>query len=130
MQEHIFGEFVLAPLTFGTYTYPTDTFPSAYHYPSMSIPISQPLNCSPILAVDNLQHFQHQIGILDNPRWRRFFHFRFPYTLQSSDDLFWCRETEAHIPILLVCSLPVYKKKAQDTMKKQTLQDVYIEAII
>ena len=45
--------------------------------------------------------------ILDNPRRRRGSHSQFPYTLQSSGDFLWCRETEAHIPLLLVCSLPV-----------------------
>ena len=107
VQEHIFGEFALAPLTFGTGTSPTENFLFTYHFPSVSIPISQFLNCSPICAVDNFQRFQYQIDILDNPLRRRCSHFRFPYTLQSSGNLFWCRETEAHIPILLVCSLPL-----------------------
>ena len=106
-QEHIFGEFALAPLTFGPCTSPTDTFPFTYHFLSVSIPIRQSLNCIPICAVDNLQRLQRQIDVLDNPRRRRVSHFWFSYTLQSSGDFFWCRETEAHIPLLLVCSLPI-----------------------
>ena len=53
VQEHIFGEFALAPLTFGPCTFPTDTFPSTHHFPYMSITICQSLNCSPICVVDN-----------------------------------------------------------------------------
>ena len=82
-------------------------FPFTYHFPSVSIPISQPLNCSPICTVDNFQRFQRQIDILDHHLRRRWSHFLFTYTLLSSGDLFWCRETEAHIPPLLVCFLPV-----------------------
>ena len=107
VQEHILGEFALATLTFGPCTSPTDNFPFTYHFPYVSIPISQLLNCSSICAVDNFQNFQRQIDILDIPRRRRGSHFRFPYTLQSSGNLLWCRETEAHINLLLVCSLPV-----------------------
>ena len=107
VQENIFGEFALAPLTVGPYTSPTDTFPFTYQFPSVSIPIIQSLSCSPICAVDNYQRFQRQINILDNPRQRRGSHFRFPYTLQSSGNFLWCRETGAHIPLLLVSSLPV-----------------------
>ena len=107
VQENIVGEFALAPLTFGRCTSPTDTFPFTYHFPYVSIPISQPLNSSPIYAVDNFQRFQRQIDILYNPCQRRGSHFRFPYTLQSSGDLLWCRQTEAHVPLLIICSLPV-----------------------
>ena len=107
LQEHIFGELALAPLTFCPRTSPTDTFPFTYHFPSVSIPICQSLNCSPICAVDNFQRLQRQIDILDNSRRRRGSHFRLPYTLQSSGDFLWCRETESHIPFLLVCYLPV-----------------------
>ena len=85
VQEHIFGDFALAPLTFGPCTSLTDTFPFIYHFPSVSIPICQSLNCSPICAVNNFQRLQRQIDILDNPRQRRSSHFRFPYTLKSSD---------------------------------------------
>ena len=102
VQEHIFGEFALAPLTFVPCTSPTDTFPFTSHFPSVSIPISHPLNCSPICMIENFQRFQCQINILDNPCRRRGYNFRFPYTLQSSGDFLWCRETEAHIPLLLV----------------------------
>ena len=90
VQEHIFGEFALVPLTFGPCTSPTDTFPFTYHFSSVSIPICQSLNCSPICAVDNYQRFQRQINILDNPRQRRGSHFRFPYTLHSSGNFPWC----------------------------------------
>ena len=38
VQEHIFGEFTLAPLTFGPCTSPTDTFPFTYQFLSVSIP--------------------------------------------------------------------------------------------
>ena len=31
VQEHIFGEFAITPLTFGPCTYPTDTLPFTYH---------------------------------------------------------------------------------------------------
>ena len=44
VQEHIFGEFALTPLTFGPCTYPTDIFPFTYHFSSVSIPISESLN--------------------------------------------------------------------------------------
>ena len=107
VQENIFGKFALAPLNFGLCTSLTDTFPFTYHFPSMSIPIGQPFKCSPICTVDSFQRFQRHINILDNPRQRMGSHFRFSYTLQSSGDLLWCRETEAYIPLLLVCSLPV-----------------------
>ena len=88
VQEHLFGELALAPLTFDPCTSPTDIFPFTYHLPSVSIPICQYLNCSPICTVDNFQRFQRQINILDNPILRRGSHFRFPYTLQSSGDFF------------------------------------------
>ena len=91
VQEHLVGEFALAPLTFGPCTSPTDTFPFIYHFSSVSIPISQSLNCSPILAVYNFQRFKRQINILDNPCLRRGSHFQFPYTLQSSGNFLWCR---------------------------------------
>ena len=50
--------------------------------------------------------------------------------IESSGGLLWCRETEVHIPLLLISFLPVYHKTAQDTMKTQTVQYVSIEAII
>ena len=107
VKEHLFGKFALAPLTFGPCSSPTDTFPFTYHFPYVSISICQSINCIPICAVDNLKQLQRQIDILDNPRQRMGSHFRLPYTLQSSGDFLWCRETEAHIPLLLVSSLPV-----------------------
>ena len=107
VHEHIFDEIALVPLTFGPCTSPTETFSFAYHFPSVSIPIYQSLKCSPICAVENFRRLQRQINILDNSRQRKGSHFRFPYTLQSSGDLLWCRETEAHIPLLLISSLPV-----------------------
>ena len=107
VQEHIFGEFATASLTFVPCTSPTDTLPFNYHFLSVSIPIRQTLNCSPIWVVDNLQRFQRHINILDHPLQRKCSHFRFPYTLQSSGDFIWCRETEAHINLLLACSLPI-----------------------
>ena len=91
VQEHIFGEFALAPLTFGPCTSPTDTFPFTDHCSSVSIPISQYLNCSPIFQVENFQRLQRQIDILYNSRRRRGSHFRFLYTLQSSGYFLWCR---------------------------------------
>ena len=90
VQEHIFDEFALAPLTFGPFTPPTDIFHFTYHFPSVTIPISQSLNCSPICVVDNFQRFQRQIDILNNPRRRRGSQFRSPYMLQSSGDFPWC----------------------------------------
>ena len=74
MQEHLFSEFALTPLTFGLCTSPTDTFPFTYHFPSVPIPIRQPLNYSPICTVENFQCFQRQIDILDNPLRRRCSH--------------------------------------------------------
>ena len=50
--------------------------------------------------------------------------------LESYSDLIWCRETEVHIPLLLVGSLPIYHKTAQDAMKMKGVQDLSIEAII
>ena len=44
VQEHIFGEFVLAPLTFSPCNSPTETFPFTYHFSSVSIPIRKSLN--------------------------------------------------------------------------------------
>ena len=38
VKEHIFGEFALATLTFGSYTSPTDTFPFTHLF--LSVPIS------------------------------------------------------------------------------------------
>ena len=96
VQEHIFSEFALAPLTFGPCTSPTDTFPFTYNFPSVPIPICQSLNCSPICTVENFQRLQRQIKILDNLCQRRGSNFWFPYTLQSSGNLFWC--TTAHMP--------------------------------
>ena len=52
VQEPVFCEFALTPLTFGPCTSPTDSFPFTYHFPFVSIPISQPLNCSPICRVE------------------------------------------------------------------------------
>ena len=45
VQEHLFGEFALVHLTFGSCTSPTDTFPFTYH------PFDSPGMCT----VDNLQ---------------------------------------------------------------------------
>ena len=55
VQENIFSEFALTPLTFGPCTSPTETSPFTYHFPSVSIPTVQPLNFSPIFVVDNFQ---------------------------------------------------------------------------
>ena len=107
VQEHLFGEFALALLTFGPCTSPTETSTFTYHFLYVYITICQCLNCSPICAVENLQRLQHQIDILYIPRRRRGSHFRFPYMLPSSGDFLWCIETEEHILLLLVCSLPV-----------------------
>ena len=107
VQEHLFVKFAFALLTFGPCTYPTDTFPFTYHFPSVSITIIKPLNSSLICAVENFQRFQRQIIILDNPRWRRCSYFRFLYTLHSSGDFHWFRETEAHITLFIVRYLPV-----------------------
>ena len=54
----------------------------------------------------------------------------FPIMLEYSSDLLWCRETEVHIPLLLVGSLPIQHKTAQDAMKMKGVQDLYIAAII
>ena len=67
VKELIFGELTLAPLIFGLCTSPNDTFSFTYQFPSVSIPVSKPLNCSPICAVENFQHFQCHINILDDP---------------------------------------------------------------
>ena len=130
VEEHIFGEFALANLTFGMCTSTTDTVPFTYEFLSLPSSNSHPLKCSPIYRVDNFQRFQRHIDILDNPCKRRGSHFRIPFTLQSSGDFPWCCVTEAHIPLLLSSFLPVYDVMAQNTMKTQTLQDVSIEAII
>ena len=83
-------------------------FPSfTYHYLYVYITISKPLNCSPISAVKNVQRFQCQIRIFDNPQKRRCSHFRFPFTIESSGNFVWCRVTEAHIPLLLVGPFPI-----------------------
>ena len=74
VKEHLFDKFALAPLNFGPCTSPNETFPFIYHFPSVSIPIRHPLKCRPIWAVENFQCFQLQIGILDNPCWRRCSH--------------------------------------------------------
>ena len=87
VQEHIFGKFKLTPLNFVPCTSPTDNLPFTYHFPSVSIPISKPLNCSPICAVDNFKGFKLQIDILDNTCQRRCYYFRFLYSLHSSGDL-------------------------------------------
>ena len=52
VQEHLFGEFSPASLTFCPCTSATDTFPFTYQFSSVSIPISQTLNCSTICAVE------------------------------------------------------------------------------
>ena len=39
VKEHIFGDFAIATLTFGSFTYLTDTFPFTYLFPSVSISI-------------------------------------------------------------------------------------------
>ena len=67
VEEHIFGEFALATLTFGLCTSTSDTFPFTCQFSSVNTSISEPLNCSPIFTVDNFQHFQRHIDILDNP---------------------------------------------------------------
>ena len=72
--------------------------------------IDMELKALEIVYRANFQRFQHQIDILDNPLQRMCSHFRFPYTLQSSGDFLWYIETEAHIPLLLVCSLTVSQK--------------------
>ena len=90
VQEHMFGEFALAPLTFGPCTSPIDTFSFAYHFLYVYIPIINPLNCSPICALDNFQRFQFQNNIFDHSCWRRCYHFRFTYTLDPSGDFFCC----------------------------------------
>ena len=54
----------------------------------------------------------------------------FPIMLESSSDLLWCIETEVHIRLLLVGSLPIYHKMAQDAMKMKGVQDLSIEDII
>ena len=46
MQEHIFGDYALVHLTFGSCTYPTDTFTFTYH----------PFNGPGMCTVDNFQH--------------------------------------------------------------------------
>ena len=46
--------------------------PSPTQFLCVSIPISKPLNCSPIYAVDSFQRFQRQINIFDNPCWGRY----------------------------------------------------------
>ena len=97
VQEHLVGEFALVHFSFCLCTSPN------WHFPLRLPPLQRPGIC----AVDNFQLFQLQINILDNPRRRRGSHFWFPYTLQSSGDFLCCRETEAHIPLLLVYSLPV-----------------------
>ena len=51
VEEHLFGEFALATLTFGPCTSTSDTFPFAYHFPPVPISISEPFNCSPIFTV-------------------------------------------------------------------------------
>ena len=107
VQEHIIAEFALTSLNFGLCTSPTDTYTLTYHFLSVSIPITHPLTCSPICAIDYFQRFQRQIDILDNPFGRRCSQFWFPYTLQSSGNLLWCRETEAHIHLLLICYVPL-----------------------
>ena len=59
VEEYLFGEFALATLTFGPCTSTSDTFPFTYHFPPVSISISEPFNCSPIFTIHNL------IGPLD-----------------------------------------------------------------
>ena len=60
VKEHLLGEFALTPLTFEPCTSPTDTFPFTYHFLSVSIPISESLNWSPICQVDNFQRLQRR----------------------------------------------------------------------
>ena len=130
VKQHLFGEFALATLTFGPCTSPSDTPPFTYPFPYVCILIRNTLNRRPICEVDNFQLFQRQINFLDNPCCRRCSHFRFLYTLDSSSNLFWCRENEAHISLLRIGSLHVYQKTFQDAMTTKTVQDVSIEAII
>ena len=65
-EEHIFGEFLLATLTFGSCNYPTDTFPFTYLFPSVSISICWPLNWITIHAEDDFQYFQRSVNIFNN----------------------------------------------------------------
>ena len=98
VKEHIFCEFALTTITFGSCTSPTDTFPFTYLFLSVPISIQYPLNCWNILLVNYFQRFQRQICIFNNPDWRRCSHFRIPFTLQSLGDFPRCWVTEAHIP--------------------------------
>ena len=107
VEEHLFGVFSLATLTFGTCTSPTDTFPFNYLFTSVTIYICYPLNCSTIWVIDNFQLFQCQINILDNSVWRRCSSYlKIPYTIQSSGDSPPCWSDEAHIPSLFASFLP------------------------
>ena len=44
VQEHLFGEFTLAPLTIDLCTSPTETFPFTYHFSYVPIPIIHTAN--------------------------------------------------------------------------------------
>ena len=89
--------------------------PATFHmFPFLS---ASPSNLAPFCVVDNSQSFQRHIYIFLNPCWIRCSHFRFPCTLLSYGNFLWCRETVAHIPALLLGSLPIYHKTSQDTMK-------------
>ena len=57
VEEHIFGAFALASLTFGPCTSTSDNFPFTYHFPPVPISISKPFNCSPIFTIHNFQRF-------------------------------------------------------------------------
>ena len=113
VKEHLFGELALATFTFGSCTYPTETFIFTYFFLSVPISICYPQNCCTISPVNYFQRFQRQIYIFNNPDWRSCSHFRIPYTLQSSGNLPWCSVTEATIPFLLVGFLPIYDVTAQ-----------------
>ena len=90
-QEHLFGEFSLVHHNFVPWISPTDNLPFTYHFPSVYIPINNTLNCITICMVENFQRYQRKINILDNPLWRGCCHFWFPYILDSSGNLLWCR---------------------------------------
>ena len=66
-------------------------FPNWYfslnlQFPSVSMFISNSLNWIPIYRVDNFQQFQRQINIWYKPCWRKCSHFRFPYTLDFTEN--------------------------------------------
>ena len=100
-------------------------FSFTYQFPSVSIPISKPLNFRPIFVLDNLQLFQCHINIFYNPCWRRCSHFRFPYTLDPFRYFLWYRDTEPHNPLLLVVSLPIKKKGSRRNENVRSARFLY-----